>query len=94
MARLIGFVALIPMLVGDFDVVQRWLAQPWLMVFPLLGSLAVCRRGATGSPGWMASALFVTAFAMLASSFWPWIVPYRLTVEQAAAPTSSLSLLF
>ena len=42
----------------------------------------------------MASALFVTAFAMLAASFWPWIVRYHLTVEQAAAPASSLSFLF
>ena len=42
----------------------------------------------------MASALFVAAFAMLGGSFWPWIVPYYLSIEQAAAPAASLSFMF
>ncbi|NBC49535.1 MAG: cytochrome d ubiquinol oxidase subunit II, partial [Gammaproteobacteria bacterium] len=45
-------------------------------------------------PWLMTSALFVTAFAMLAGSFWPWIVPYHLTFDEAAAPEASLSFLF
>ncbi|RKT47365.1 cytochrome d ubiquinol oxidase subunit II [Thiocapsa rosea] len=102
LAGVIGVVvlALTATLVGDFEVVRRWLAQPWLFAFPLLASAAAWGlwRGVQARRDWqpwlMASALFVTAFAMLAGSFWPWIVPYHLTVEQAAAPTSSLSFLF
>jgi len=102
MKGVIGFVALalIATLIGNFEVVQRWLAQPWLFLFPLLASAAAwgLLRGVEARRDWqpwlMASALFVTAFAMLGGSFWPWIVPYHLSVEQAAAPTSSLSFLF
>ncbi len=102
MKGVIGFVALalIATLIGNFEVVQRWLAQPWLFLFPLLASAAAwgLLRGVDARRDWqpwlMASALFITAFAMLGGSFWPWIVPYHLSVEQAAAPTSSLSFLF
>ncbi len=102
MKGVIGFVALalIATLIGDFEVVQRWLARPWLFLFPLLATAAAwgLLRGVEARRDWqpwlMASALFVTAFAMLAGSFWPWIVPYHLSVEQAAAPAASLSFLF
>lgn len=102
MKGVIGFVALalVATLIGDFDVVRRWLAEPWLFVFPLLASAAAwgLLRGVEARRDWlpwlMGSSLFVTAFAMLAGSFWPWIVPYHLSIEQAAAPQASLSFLF
>ena len=102
MTGVIGFVALalVVTLLGDFEVVRRWLAQPWLFLFPLLASAAAwgLLRGVEARRDWqpwlMASLLFVTAFAMLAGSFWPWIVPYQFSVEQAAAPQASLSFLF
>jgi cytochrome d ubiquinol oxidase subunit II len=102
LAGVIGFVvlALSATFIGDLEVVRRWLAQPWLFVFPLLAGVAAWGlwRGIQARRDWqpwlMASALFVTAFAMLAGSFWPWIVPYHLTVEEAAAPAASLRFLF
>jgi cytochrome d ubiquinol oxidase subunit II len=102
MKGVIGFVALalVATLIGDFDVVRRWLDEPWLFLFPLLASAAAwgLLRGVEARRDWlpwlMGSSLFVTAFAMLAGSFWPWIVPYHLSVEQAAAPQASLSFLF
>jgi len=98
----IAFVAaaLVLTLIGDFSVVQRWLERPWLFAFPLLASVAAWGlfRGAEARRDWqpwlMASALFVTAFAMLAGSFWPWIVPYHLTADEAVAPGASLDFLF
>ncbi|MBK1643863.1 cytochrome d ubiquinol oxidase subunit II [Thiocapsa imhoffii] len=92
--------ALITTLIGNYEVVLRWLAQPWLILFPLLAGAAVwgLLRGVQARRDWqpwlMASALFIAAFAMLAGSFWPWILPYHLSIEQAAAPLSSLSFMF
>ena len=40
------------------------------------------------------SAFFLAAFATLAASFLPYIVPSSLTISQAAAPPSSLAFIF
>jgi cytochrome d ubiquinol oxidase subunit II len=103
MTGVIGVVALalLATLVGDFRVVDRWLAHPWLLLLPLAASIAagqLYRAAEARGPDWqpyaMASLLFLTAYLMLAGSFWPWIVPYAYTIADAAAPDSSLSFLF
>jgi cytochrome bd ubiquinol oxidase subunit II len=102
MTAVIGFVALalIGTLLGDFRVVDRWTAQPWLFVLPVLASLAAwglyagVRRRRDWQPYAMASLLFLIAYLMLGASFWPWILPFTLTVQQAAAPAASLAFLF
>ena len=38
--------------------------------------------------------LELVAFASLACSFWPWMIPYSVTVLDAAAPLQSLTFLF
>jgi len=38
--------------------------------------------------------IFVAAFATLAISFWPYIIPFTLTIDDAAAPQSSLAFMF
>jgi cytochrome d ubiquinol oxidase subunit II len=38
--------------------------------------------------------LFVAAFLSLAVMFWPYMIPYSVTVAAAAAPEASLSFLF
>ena len=38
--------------------------------------------------------IFLAAFGTLAISFWPYIIPFVLTVEDAAAPHSSLAFMF
>jgi cytochrome d ubiquinol oxidase subunit II len=37
---------------------------------------------------------FVAAFLTLAVMFWPYMIPYEITVGNAAAPEASLSFLF
>ncbi len=93
--------ALASTLAGDFRVVERWLAQPWLFTLPLIATLAawqLYRAAAQRRYDWrpyaLASLLFLTAYLMLAGSFWPWIIPYELTLADAAAPPQSLTFLF
>jgi cytochrome d ubiquinol oxidase subunit II len=102
MTAVIAFVAaaLMLTLLGDFQVVHRWLAAPWLFLLPLLAAFAAWAlyRGVAArrdmQPYLAACVLFLTAYLMLAGSFWPWIVPYELTLADAAAPTATLEFLF
>ena len=38
--------------------------------------------------------IFLSAFGTLAVSFWPFMIPFALTVEQAASPPASLNFMF
>jgi len=38
--------------------------------------------------------IFLAAFGTLAASFLPYMVPFTITIEQAAAPQSSLEFMF
>jgi cytochrome d ubiquinol oxidase subunit II len=42
----------------------------------------------------MTVAFFIAAFLTLATLFWPYMIPYAITVSNAAAPDKSLSFLF
>ena len=81
-------------------VLDRWLERPWLLVLPLLGLLTTAamlvgvRKRRDGWPFTAAVLTFVIAFATLAASFLPYMVPYSITVAEAAAPQSSLSFIF
>jgi cytochrome d ubiquinol oxidase subunit II len=37
----------------------------------------------------MAAIIFITAFGTLALSIWPYMIPFAIMVDQAAAPHSS-----
>lgn len=84
----------------DFQVMGRWLDRPVLFVVPLAGAFAsLCVwRGARGkSERYVfsgAAALFIVGYAMFAISFWPYIVPFAITINDAAAPMSSLWFMF
>jgi cytochrome d ubiquinol oxidase subunit II len=75
-------------------------ARPWGAVFPLLGAAAMVgifagvRRRHESWPFVMTVLFFLAAFATLAVLFWPFMIPYAITVGNAAAPESSLSFLF
>src|SRR5215470_6873069 len=75
-------------------------ARPWGLVFPAIGMLALigilvgARSGRDGVPFAMTCLLFVAAFLSLGVMFWPYMIPYSLTVAAAAAPEASLSFLF
>jgi cytochrome d ubiquinol oxidase subunit II len=47
-----------------------------------------------GVPFTMAALIFAAAFGTLAISFWPYIIPFSIKIEEAAAPRSSLAFMF
>jgi cytochrome d ubiquinol oxidase subunit II len=42
----------------------------------------------------MTAVIFSAAFGTLAISFWPYMIPFSITIEEAAAPHSSLAFMF
>src|SRR5215831_3627492 len=77
-----------------------FMGRPWGFVFPLIGLIAIvgifvgARRRLDSWPFAMTVVLFVAAFLSLAVMFWPYMIPYSVTVASAAAPHASLSFLF
>jgi cytochrome bd ubiquinol oxidase subunit II len=74
--------------------------RSWGLVFPLIGLLALAgvllgaRRKHDVLPFAMTVLFFVSAFVTLGVMYWPYMVPYSITVADAAAPEASLSFLF
>ncbi len=93
-------VAFVYALAMHFQIMGRWLERPYLLVFPLLGVYAAFSllRGIKDKqdllPFRMIALIFVTAFATLAISFWPFMIPFSVTIDQAASPSSSLDFMF
>jgi cytochrome bd ubiquinol oxidase subunit II len=87
-------------LVEKFAVMNLWLERPYLFVFPVIGALATIvlaasvRHRLDGPPFVMVALIFVSAFATLAISFWPYMIPFAITVAEAAAPYSTLAFMF
>ena len=82
-------------------VMNRWLEDPWLIVFPAIGAVATialfvgCRRRRSDRlPFVMTAIIFATSFLTLAGSFWPYMIPFSVTIQEAAAPPQSLSFMF
>jgi cytochrome bd ubiquinol oxidase subunit II len=81
-------------------VLDRWIDRPELGIFPVIGLLSCglivrgIRKNYDGLPFFGAVLLFLSAFGTLAASFLPYMIPFSITVEQAAAPFSSLSFMF
>ena len=75
-------------------------ARLWGLVFPVIallamaGVLAAARRRHETLPFAMTALFFVAAFATLAVMFWPYMIPYSITVAGAAAPENSLAFFF
>ena len=93
-------VVLVYALADNFRVMTRWLDRPFLFVFPAAGMLAAIMLAASiqrrqdALPFLMVVIIFAAAFGTLAISFWPYMIPFSITVEQAAAPHSSLAFMF
>ena len=84
----------------ELPVMSRWLERPYLLALPAIGALAALaltasvlkRRDAALFP--MVAIIFAAAFGTLAISFWPFMVPFSITIDQAAAPPASLGFMF
>jgi len=87
-------------LAENLPVLSRWLERPYLLVFPVVGALAAIalavsvRLREDAAPFPMVALIFVAAFGTLAISFWPYMIPFAITIEQAAAPHASLAFMF
>jgi cytochrome d ubiquinol oxidase subunit II len=87
-------------LAEHLQVIGRWLERPYLLVFPFIGAAATAvlaisvRQRRDGPPFYVAALLFVAAFGTLAISFWSYMMPFTITVNEAAAPHSSLAFMF
>jgi cytochrome d ubiquinol oxidase subunit II len=87
-------------LAEELQVMGRWMERPYLFVFPVIGALAAVvlavsvryRRDELPFP--MVILIFMSAFGTLAISFWPYMIPFVLTIDEAAAPHSSLAFMF
>jgi cytochrome d ubiquinol oxidase subunit II len=93
-------VAFVYALAENLQVMGRWLERPYLFAFPIVAAGAAIvlttsvRHGRDGPPFNMGALVFVAAFGTLAVSFWPYMIPFSITVQQAAAPHSTLAFLF
>jgi cytochrome d ubiquinol oxidase subunit II len=72
----------------------------WALVFPICGIVALLgilfgvRLKRDGVPFAMTALFFLSAYAAFAVMFWPYLIPYTVTVAAAAAPDASLLFLF
>jgi len=93
-------VIFIASLLLDLRVMNRWLERPILLIFPLAGAIAcvvmmrAIRRRRELLPYLCGLVIFAAAFGTLAVSFYPYMIPFSITVAEAAAPHSSQSFLF
>jgi cytochrome d ubiquinol oxidase subunit II len=87
-------------LVADLRVMDRWLERPYLFIFPVIGAIAAFTMAAgvlrrqDQVPFPMVVVIFAAAFGTLAISFWPYMIPFTISIDEAAAPHSSLAFLF
>jgi cytochrome d ubiquinol oxidase subunit II len=85
---------------ADLRVMGRWFERPWLFVFPALGAFATAGllSGVRNRRDWvpfaMSALIFLSAFGTMAASFWPYMIPFSVTIAEAAAPPASLKFLF
>jgi cytochrome d ubiquinol oxidase subunit II len=87
-------------LADHLQIMDRWLERPYLFVFPVIGALAAGVLGASISYHWdglpftMVVLIFLAAFGTLAISFWPYMIPFAITIDEGAGPASSLAFMF
>jgi cytochrome bd ubiquinol oxidase subunit II len=74
---------------------RRWgLVFPIVSLAALFGVLAAARARRDAIPYALTVLFFLAAFAMLGVMMWPYMIPYALTVADAAAPDASLRFFF
>ncbi|MHB8284799.1 MAG: cytochrome d ubiquinol oxidase subunit II [Caulobacteraceae bacterium] len=97
-----GFLILayVAALLQQLRIMDRWIERPYLTVFPAVGVLAGAvlilgvRRRVDLAPILATAVIFAAAFATLAASFWPYMIPFAINIDDGAAPPESLSFMF
>jgi cytochrome d ubiquinol oxidase subunit II len=93
-------VVFIHALAEQLPIMHRWIDRPYLFAFPAIGAVAAIvlafsiLRHNDSWPFYMVALIFVMAFGTLTLSFWPYMIPFVITVDEAAAPPSSLAFMF
>ncbi|MET0164620.1 MAG: cytochrome d ubiquinol oxidase subunit II [Vicinamibacterales bacterium] len=78
----------------------NWRARGWGLAFPivgvvaLIGVIATARARRDALPFHLTVVFFLAAYLTLGVMFWPYMVPYSVTVANAAAPDVSLRFFF
>jgi len=87
-------------LLNHLPILHRWIDRPYLFVFPAISAVAACVLASSilkqndYLPFLMVSLIFASAFGTLAVSFWPYMVPFAITIDEAASPHASLAFMF
>jgi cytochrome d ubiquinol oxidase subunit II len=87
-------------LTENLRVLDRWIERPFLFAFPLIGVVSgialvwSVRRRREQAPFYLVAATFAAAFSTFALSFLPYMIPFSITIEDAAAPHSTLAFMF
>ena len=87
-------------LITRLHVLNRWLEVPWMLVLPVIGGVACLgilwgvRKRQEGPLFPLTVVVFLTAYATMAISFWPYMIPFSVTIADAAAPAASLKFMF
>jgi cytochrome d ubiquinol oxidase subunit II len=93
-------VVFIHALSDNLPIMHRWIDRPYLFVFPAIGAVAAIVLASSilhhndHWPFYMVSLMFVAAFGTLALSFWPYMIPFAITIDAGAAPPSTLTFMF
>src|ERR1700736_5781842 len=87
-------------LAEHLPILQRWIDRPYLFIFPAIGTVAAILLALSilhhndHWPFYTVALIFVSAFGTLALSFWPYLIPFVITIDEAASPRSSLAFMF
>ncbi|MEA2940319.1 MAG: cytochrome bd ubiquinol oxidase subunit [Bradyrhizobium sp.] len=87
-------------LVEHLPILHRWMERPWLFLFPAVGAVAATVLALSilnQNDYWplrMVAVIFASAFGTLALSFWPYMIPFVITINEAVSPQSSLMFMF
>jgi cytochrome d ubiquinol oxidase subunit II len=86
----------------DYSTLARgsFYERPWAPVFPVIAALALAGlvlgagKQRDALPFALTGLFFLASFLTLGTMFWPYMIPYSVTVASAAAPDASLRFLF
>jgi cytochrome d ubiquinol oxidase subunit II len=89
-------------LAKDLRILHSWLERPYLFVFPVVAAAAAAilasrarqERYQDRTPYERMTIRFATVFCTFLISFWPYMILFSVTIDEAAGPHSSLAFMF